>query len=49
MDGKKLVLGSGERKSGEKDTYSKPCRPRRGRRVYLNSLLARATAGRGGE
>ena len=41
--GKEIVLESDERESGERNSFSKPSRPRRSRRVYLNSLLALST------
>ena len=37
--GKEIGLESDERESGERNSFSKPSRPRRRRRVYLNSLF----------
>ena len=37
--GKKIVPNSGERESGEINRFSKPRRPKRRRRVYLNFPL----------
>ena len=34
---KKIVLDSGERGRGERNSLSKPCCPKRWRRVFLNS------------
>ena len=41
--GKEIILDSGKRESGERNSFSKPCRPKRRRRVYRNTLLTNTT------